>query len=235
MATPSLYGDVLEDPNHLEDPALVEYVVSRMIEELRGVKKSLKIYAGEAYWVIFDHPRLLSTLRRLAKNGVKIQMVVGPALSAGGSKDSPQVLRLAEEGCIEFFSRPTRGEQPHFRILDDCVAIVQPPHRPLQPLHSRAVPEAYTRSDNAVQFEQYLEVFECFTRGRSPLAEPEREFIVLRSSEFRSIEELAEGNYDSLERADIERLLAQVRQSTEVKRQRVIGAAEKWEQSATSP
>ena len=93
----------------------------------------------------------------------------------------------------------------------------------------------HSRSDNPTDFGQFLEVFERYTRDQTPLTHPEEQFVILRSAEFRSIEELAGGNYDVLEKAEIEGFLEQVRLSTEMKRQRVIGATEKWENSVTSP
>ena len=231
MATPRLYGEELEDPSYLEDPGAVEKAVSRMVEDLRSVKKSLKIYAGEAYWIIFDDPRVLSRFRELAGTGVKVQIVVGPALSAGGSKGSPHVLDLAREGLIEFYSRPTRGNHPHFRILDDEDAIVQPRHVPLQPLHLREKPDHYTRADNPAQFQAYVEEFERYTQGQKPVSNPEQEFVVLRSSELRQIADLAEKSYDELNKSDIEGLLREVHKRSEQKKRKVIEATEMWEQA----
>jgi hypothetical protein len=234
MATPRLYGDDLEDPSYLEDPTSVEDVVSVIVSGLRGVKKSLKIYAGEAYWVIFDHPRFLATVRRLANSGVKIQIVLGPAISAGGSKGSPQILELAREGLVDLYYRPTRGEHPHFRILDDQLAIVQRSHPPIQPLHLREIPRMVARDEEPECFAPYVAEFERYTNGHKPVSQPREEFVVLRSSELREIQRLSTKKYDDLEKTDLENLLQEIRQRSNVRKQRVKAAAEMWERLTTN-
>jgi hypothetical protein len=234
---PEFY-DELEDFEYLENPIAVTTVVSRMVESLRSVKKSLMIYAGEAYWVVFDDPEYLAELNRLADLGVKTQIVVGPAISKGGGKRSPKIVELAEKNVVELYYRRTRGKEKHFRILDEEVIWVQPSHPPLQPLHLREEVKCLTRTSSAEEFERLVKLFKRCTTEENRVLKPREEYIFLRSSELRAVTELAEkedGDYDDLDKEQISNLLNLVHNQKEIRQARIKAAqSHTWTWAAPS-
>lgn len=234
---PDFY-DELEDFEYLENPIAVTTVVNRMVESLKSVKKSLMIYAGEAYWVIFDDPEYLAELNRLDSLGVKIKIVVGPAISKGGGKRSPKIVELAEKNVLELYYRSTRGKEPHFRILDEQVIWVQPTHPPLQPLHLRDEVTRLTRATSPKEFDRLLNLFRRCTREGTRVSKPRETYIFLRSSELRAVTELAaeEGrDYDDLDKETISNLLNLVRDQKETRQARLKAAqSHTWTWAAPS-
>lgn len=206
-----------ESISFLEDPIIIRKIVQKTILDLKRVQKSIKIYAGEAHWAIFDHPELLRTLRELRKNNVEIQIVVGPVISCGGGPNSPEIVKLAEEGVVELYYRLKGDPHPHFRIIDDRLALVEKVrHEPLFPLNLRTFYTKIDKNRQPEEFQRYLVEFNTYTKKNNLITNPRKQYLLLRSSEIRGIMKIAKQqgkDYDALTKSQIERLLEEVRSS----------------------
>lgn len=177
--------------NYVENPLFLTQVINDFVKELEQVSNSLKIYAGEAYCVIFDDDRVVSALRNLKKrnSNMKIQMVVGPVLSRSGSISSPELIKLNVEGVIDLYYRPQRGREGHFRILDDKKILYQPWHNPAQQLNRRAPHQLISRDEEPVKFKAYAEEFANYMKDENKY--PAKKFVLLQTSELRELAALA--------------------------------------------
>lgn len=208
--TISKHGVFHERIMHLEDPIASYENIQKTVRDLSETKESLKIYAGEAYWAIFDHPEMLRALRKLGKNGVIIQVVVGPILSRGGSLESPEITILAEEGIIEFYYRSKRGLFPDFFIVDDRVVLAEKEkHNIIPRLHLREIVKIY-KHNSPEEFCRYADEYSSATRKVNFMKNPRKKCLVLRSFEIRGVLKFSNQlgkDYDSLTKVEIKKIV----------------------------
>lgn len=194
----------------LDDPVSGNENIQQTVWDLKETKKSLKIYTGDAYWFIFDHPDILRVLKKLEEKGVVIQMTIGPVLSRGGGLESPEVTILAEEGAVDFYYRPKRGSFPDFFIIDDRVVLAEKEkHNTIPRMHLREIVKVYKRS-SPEEFDRYASEFNSATEKVNFMKDPRKKCLILHSHEIRGVLELASQqgkNYDDLTRSEIRKLV----------------------------
>lgn len=197
------------DSSHLiENPLAVTRVVNHLVHEFRSIRKSLDVYAGEAYWPIFDDPECARAIEELSARNVRVRVVAGPVLSRGGGKKSPRIIEMTSSGAIELYCRSTRGNKSHFRISDDQSATIQKSHEPLTPLAQRG--HLRTVSVGSNEFSEVRSEFDLWAVDRFRSNSPESDFLVLDSRQLQRAFHLArdEGrDYNQLTRVEIEELV----------------------------
>lgn len=203
-----------------ENPFFIENAVNELVSQLQRSKKSFKIFAGEVYWAIYDHPRTLNAFSEKASK-VDIEVIAGPVLSRGGGEGSPKIIEMVNNHKVKLFFREKRGSENHFRIIDDVEVIVQKVHPTLIPIRYRHPEGKYdlrNSKDDKKNVDDYIKVFEKYKKGKIPSDDPKRDFLCLRPSELQGVVELVtyfNKNYDDLSKHEIEDYWKQVKTKKE--------------------
>ncbi|MEM4409579.1 MAG: hypothetical protein QXI19_12640 [Candidatus Caldarchaeum sp.] len=203
----------LNDLSLLEDPVKVEERANEWVANLGKARKSVKIFAGEAPYTVFDRPKVIRALQEAAKRGVNIEIVVGPVISRGGNKESPELLELASRGTVKLYYRPRRESGVRFMILNDEEVVEWLHDEAVTLLQEKPSCKRYSRVDRPQDFALRMNKFKLHASGESLTLHPEKQFLLLRPAEIRKIFELASQqskDYNNLGREEIEQLLRQV-------------------------
>ncbi len=201
--------------SHAEDQINLRLVIDALVSSVNEAKQTIKFFAGEAYWIVFDHPKCVRAFENGKKASKEILLVVGPVLSKGRGESSPMLVDLAERGVVRLFVRPTRTTGPHFRIIDDKVVISHKSHAPLRPLYLRPRGVRINIDEKPDIVKQYIKTFKEFANDDFESKNPRRDFLSLFPEDILDSYSLAieeKKPYDDLNRAQIEDLLAKITQ-----------------------
>lgn len=108
------------------------------INDVEFSHSHLRIYTGEANYMIWDEPSFIDTVERIVKRwpNLKIEVICGPVISGrivvGTGIRHTALLDWAELGIVKLYKRETRGSESHFRVIDDKYARIEDYHRPME-------------------------------------------------------------------------------------------------------
>lgn len=194
----------IEDLPYLELPSVVENWVNEARKRFSSAEKSIKIFSGEAHWLLFSHPDIKEVLRRKAKAGVPVSLIAGPILSVwrqGPKLDqlSSGVIELFADKSITIYPRDKRGNYPHFMNIDDSVIYIEDAHDCLAPLVSRTRRKV---AKGSKEFDQLIRLFK--KHEKKPSENLREDFVLLTPSQIKSLQAKV-GRIDDLDKNDIDR------------------------------
>jgi hypothetical protein len=189
----------------LEAPSALYEAAQALRGRLSQAMESIKIFSGEAHWMLYSHPFVIEALRDRHRCGVEIHFIASPVLSVcerNGEKHLG-LLDLAEEQVIKLYQREKRGRHQHFTIIDDKLAWIENHHLPLSPLYERSTIEVRVGSP---KFEEIFTLFSTYLNRLAPSVNPRAEFILLTPYQIHSIVKSGV-DYDELTRDDFQKFL----------------------------
>jgi len=183
-------------------------IAGEMASYLTEAQESLRIFAGEGCSRVYSNPGVVQAMREAHRRGVKIQIILGPVISAlrKGRRRYSALIRLASEGVVELYQRSRRLREGHYHIYDSRIMRVQGFHEPHKnpistalikdPAEIRSKVEEFQRSIKSGQGPEGVVV----TRVRRP----KKEFIFADEKEINRIVELAPSRFNGTEYYDLD-------------------------------
>jgi hypothetical protein len=170
----------------IEAPSVFYEHVQALQKFFSQAKKSIKVFSGEAHWMLYSHSSVLDTLRDQNNRGVDIKFIAGPALSVSkrGKETYLGILELAKEKVINLYSRETRGKSCHFIIIDDAEASIEDHHPPLLPLDERIKTKAIAGSE---RFNEVCKIFSDHLARLKPSNNPNEDFALMTPSQINEL------------------------------------------------
>lgn len=194
---------------YLQHPDIVERRVREMLKIFRLAKKSIRIFSGDGYWIIFSHPYTKKIIREKHAEGVTVSISLGPIMSVWPDglecdQKSPGILELADEGAINLFRRKKRGSHFHFIVVDDKRVWIENSHKPLASLYKRRYEQVKKDSPD---FAKALRTFRKFSREKYRAKNPWEDFLLLFPSQIDFVCK-SSPRFNMLIRSEIEKILA---------------------------
>ena len=218
-----------------DNPIIALNLVNQLVRLFSKVKTSLKLYSGEAHWLIFDNPWIGRILREINSRGVSIQIITGPVICKDGVESTPQIVDLFNEKVIKLYIRPTRGTVQHFCLYDDETLRLQEPHDPLEALDVRHRPGEFSRKDAKSLVEDYINVFNQFATSEYLLNKDFNNCLFLSPNELQKIVKYATKKglpYNNLQIGDLKKLLDELKTWSKEETKLFEEKSKRWEQSA---
>lgn len=172
---------------NIDDVFCGQKVALEIVEWLKTIKHSLKIFTGEANITIFANPRIVHEIELCAKRGVVVEVVAGPILSCYSlnRKLETPLIDLVRKGLIKLYYRPTRGNTSHFVISDDKLVRVQMRHASCAPLYLRRWDVVSIKRESSPG--RWLKKFNRYATPENLAKSPRKQFLLVRKQNLFDI------------------------------------------------
>ena len=181
----------------VDGPTLLEVAAMEFAKDLGRAEKHVRIFSGECHAGLYSHELVVEEFRKAHKNKVVVDIIASPVLSmlVDDYKKYSGILDLHREGVIKLYRRASRGEECHYRIIDESLLRVEGSHRSLEELALRNS-EAII---STTKIRKCIQKFDNCIKNSQPTSDPPSDFLLLSPQEIESIKLRCPSEYSGRE------------------------------------